>query len=409
MKIENLKSEQVNERVRVSATISWEDQERPVFNMYFETDSAYAKDLTCNPHAFLIACIMPAFCHDEKRIRIEAPVDPELLDGMKTAMGWIRHWWFDSSKKLLEIEASVDVVSDKPRREKRTGMFFSGGIDSLAAIRANRLAYPEGHPRYIKDGLIVLGLETDLEESFQHVLTSISAPAKDAGLTLIPVYTNARHLDADWMFWERKSHDAILSSIAYVLSNRFSEVAIASTYDIPAVQPAGTHPLLDLAYSSHQLTVRHDSISLPRIEKVKLVADWDVAYQNLRVCNKSELYESGKLNCGKCIKCVRTMLEFEALGLLDGCDAFSSHRLSPDLISPVVNIYKTTVDFYEALIRPLRDRNRHDLADLIEKKIEVYGRQKEKKDLVSALKTIAKRYDRKYFKGRLLRFKQTNR
>lgn len=405
MKIENLKSEQVNHRNRVSATISWEDREKPAFNMYFETDKSFVHDLTCNPHAFLIACIMPAFCHDERRILIDSPVDPELLDGMRNAMEWIRHWWYLPSKKLVKIEAPISQKFIKAPRDKRVGMFFSGGIDSLASLRANRLTFSEDHPRYIKDGLIVLGLETDQESSFQHVLATISEPAKDAGLNLIPVYTNARHLDADWMFWERKSHDAILASIAYALSNRFSEVAIASTYDITSIQPAGTHPLLDLAYSSNQLMIRHDSISLPRIEKVKLIADWDIAFQSIRVCNKSELYESGKLNCGQCIKCVRTMLEFEAIGLLEKCQAFSSHQLTPELISPAVRIFRTTVDFYETLIRPLRDRNRHDLADLIQKKIDVYQKQKENNELVSALKTIAKRYDRKYFKGALLRFK----
>ena len=409
MRIEDLRVEDVKNRVRVAARVIWENCQRPQFNLYYETEATYAQDLTCNPHAFLLACIMPAFCHGEERIRIDAPIIPELLEGMKTAMGWIRHWWYDPTKKLVRIEADIDRKSDMPRKERRTGMFFSGGIDSLAALRANRLAFSEDHSRYIKDGLIVFGLETDQESSFKHVLTTISEPAKDAELTLIPVYTNARHLDADWMFWERKSHDAILASIAYAFSNRFSEVAIASTYDIPTIQTAGTHPLLDLAYSCNHLMIRHDSISLSRFEKVKLIADWDIAFQNIRVCNKSELYEIGKLNCGQCIKCVRTMLELEALGLLEKCHAFPSCQLTPELASPVVKIFKTTVGFYKALIRPLKDQNRHDLANLIEKKIDVYQKRKENNELVSALKSIAKRYDRKYFKGSFLRFKRTNR
>jgi hypothetical protein len=406
MKIENLRFEQTNQRNRVAATISWEDQQRPVFDMYFETDGAYAHDLTCNPHAFLIASIMPAFCHEEQRIRIEAPIDPELLEGMQTAMRWIRHWWYNPSKKLVKIEAPIKKRFEKPGKEKRTGMFFSGGIDSLAALRANRLTFSNDHPRYIHDGLIVFGLETDQEESFRHVLASISHPAMDAGLNLIPVYTNARHLDADWMFWERKSHDAVLASIAYSLSDRFSEVVISSTYDIPSIQPAGSHPLLDLAYSSHQLTIRHDSISLPRLEKVKLVTDWEVAFQSMRVCNKSQLYKSGKLNCGKCIKCVRTILELEALGRLETCQAFSSHQITPEMLMPAVQVYRTTVAFYEPLVQPLRDRKRNDLVYVIQKKIDDYQKNKGNKDLVEAIKNIVKRYDRKYFNSRLIKFKR---
>jgi hypothetical protein len=409
MKIENLRSEQVGDRARVSATISWEKQPRPVFDMYYEASGVFAHDLTCNPHAFLIACIMPAFHYEEKRIRIDAPIAPELLEGLRTAMAWMRHWWYDPSKQLVRIEASVAKLTEKPRNNRRTGMFFSGGIDSLAALRSNRITFPADHPRFIQDGLIVQGLETEQEKSFQHVLATISEPAADAGLTLIPVRTNARLLEENWLFWERYSHDAILASIAYIFSNRFSEVAIASTYDIPSIQPAGTHPLLDLAYSSNQLMLRHDGISMSRIEKVQLVAQWDSAFDRIRTCNKSELYESEKLNCGRCIKCIRTMLELEALGLRDKCRAFPSHPITPELASPAVQIYRTTVDFYEALLEPLRVRGRKDLADMIQKKINTYQKQKEYHELTSALKTILKRYDRIYFGESLLKFKKMRR
>jgi hypothetical protein len=328
---------------------------------------------------------------------------------MKAAMGWIRHWWLDPDKKLLTIEGPIKRTTKKLQKDKRAGMFFSGGIDSLAALRTNRQVFDEAHPRYIRDGLIVFGLETDREDSFRHVISTISKPAKDAGLTLIPVYTNARYLEADWMFWERYSHDAILASIGYTLSNRFSELAIASTYDIQSVQPSGTHPLLDLAYSSNQLMIRHDSISLPRIEKVKLVGDWDIAFQSIRTCNKSEFYKSGKLNCGKCIKCVRTMLELEALGLLHRCDAFSSHHITPELLLPAVQIYRTTVDFYDALVQPLRERKREDLAAVIQKKIDAYYKKKENKDITDAIKAVGKRIDRKYFNSSLKRFSKKKR
>ncbi len=157
------------------------------------------------------------------------------------------------------------------------------------------------------------------------------------------------------------------------------------------------------------MTIRHDRISLSRIEKVKLVTEWEAAFQNIRVCNKSQLYESKKLNCGKCIKCVRTMLELEALGRLDTCQAFSSHQITPEMLMPAVQVYRTTVAFYEPLIEPLRDQKRNDLADIIQKKIEDYKKQQENKDLVEAIKNIGKRYDRKYFNSRLMKFKRNQR
>lgn len=406
MKIEDLRTEQSGPRIRVSSTVRWEDCDRPPFDLYFETEPRYADDLTCNPHAFLLACLMPAFCHGEERIRIDAAIAPELLDGAKTAMAWIRRWWYDPSKKLARIEADMDRGWEGASRDRRTAMFFSGGIDSLASLRANRLMYSEGHPRYIQDGLIVFGLETDQEDSFHHVLEAVAGPSEDAGLNLIPVYTNARFLDADWMFWEKKSQDSIFASIAYALTNRISSVVFASTYDVPSMQPAGTHPLLDLAYSSSQLTIHHDSILLSRLDKVRLIADWEMAFQNIRTCNRSQWYERGKLNCGRCIKCTRTMLELEALGLLEQNLSFPHHRLTPEVVLPVIQIHRTTVDFFRELIQPLRTRDRHDLADIIQERIHRYENRQQWKNLQSSLKAIVRGYDNKYFHGNLLRFKK---
>jgi hypothetical protein len=63
MKIKDLRSEKSLNRVRVAATVTWEDCDRSVQEIYFDTVEEFSKDISCNPHAFLFACIMPAFRH----------------------------------------------------------------------------------------------------------------------------------------------------------------------------------------------------------------------------------------------------------------------------------------------------------------------------------------------------------
>ena len=82
MKIENLRSEYVSGRPRVSATVVWEDNERPSSDVYFETSEEFCEGLTCNPNAFILGSIMPALRHGEKRIRIDADICPELREGL---------------------------------------------------------------------------------------------------------------------------------------------------------------------------------------------------------------------------------------------------------------------------------------------------------------------------------------
>ena len=55
MRIENLRSEINGDRKRVAATVIWEELDRPLLDLYFETDREFEKDLTINPNSFLVA------------------------------------------------------------------------------------------------------------------------------------------------------------------------------------------------------------------------------------------------------------------------------------------------------------------------------------------------------------------
>ncbi|WNN89366.1 hypothetical protein [Gloeocapsopsis dulcis] len=103
MRIENLRSDKNGNLARVTATVIWEDCDRPTQEIYFETTEAFAQGLSCNPHTFVSACIMPAMHHGESRISIRcAEICPELRNGLITAMSWIRQW-YGSERKLVQI------------------------------------------------------------------------------------------------------------------------------------------------------------------------------------------------------------------------------------------------------------------------------------------------------------------
>ena len=72
MRIENLRTEKNGTKTRVAATVIWEDCDRPVHELYYETDEAFSQDLTCNPNGFLVPCVMPAMYHGEKRVFMDA-------------------------------------------------------------------------------------------------------------------------------------------------------------------------------------------------------------------------------------------------------------------------------------------------------------------------------------------------
>jgi hypothetical protein len=399
MKIEHPRLEAMGDRMRVTATISWEDTDRPRQEIYFETDKQFAEGLSSNPHSFLVGGLLPAMRHGEQRISVDGEICPELRDGLMTAMSYISHW-YGAGRRPVRIDAKTSPMPLKPRIPERAGLFFSGGIDSLATLRINRLNFPLGHPGSIKDGLLIYGFEVEQTEAFEHVLASLTEIAQDAGTTLIPVYTNIRHLDTDWIFYRDEFQGAALSAVAHALSQRFTVVSIAATFDVPNLGPWGSHPLLDPNYSSSDLRIRHEGVVLSRLAKTKVVADWEVAFQNVRVCNKIESYRRGMLNCGRCEKCIRTMLALIALGVLNRTRAFPLDDVSESVARSVwINdVYEESC--YRELLVPLAEKGRGDLVNGVNRAIDRHHRKVD-------WKTRIARVDRTYLKGNLSRLKRS--
>ena len=314
MRIQNIRSEQNDCGYRIAATVIWEDCDRPTRDLYYEVDEAFACDLTLEPHAFLVGCLWPAFWHGEERLAIGETICPELRDGLMTNMAWLREW-SEPQRKPMRIEAKTGVRLPVQRPAERVGAFLSGGVDSLATLRVNRLNFPLDHPRSIKDCLLVHGFDIgglehcgEENEIYKRTVALLSPIVEEAHTTLIPVFTNIRYLDDDVWFWIDKFFGAALASVAHVFSKRLSTVLIASGLDVPNVKPTGgaSHPILDPNYGSAELQLRHDGVRYTRLEKVKIVAEWDTALQNLRVCTMNP---PDQINCGQCEKCIRTMLE----------------------------------------------------------------------------------------------------
>ena len=387
MKIQNLRSERKDNLNRVAATVIWEERKRLPQDIYIETTDEFAQDLSPNANAFLIACTMPAMYYQEKRIWIDGEICPELKEGLITSMAWMRHW-FGYGNQIIPIEAKIQSSSPMLPIQDRTGSFFTGGIDSWANLRSNRLNFPLEHPGSIKDCLIVYGLQNISLDKFEEAVNSFSKIAQDAQVNFIPVYTNIyshlMDLDPDYLFWMKAYNGAALAAIAHAFAKRFTVISIASSHDIPGLVPLGTHPALDHNYSSYNLKIRHDGVTLSRLAKTKLVVDWDIAFQNLRVCDQFDIPPE-RLNCGQCEKCIRTMTTLVALDVLEKTNAFPYTDVSRKLLSKAIYIKNKGIErIYRELISLLTSRGRNDLVCVIKENI---------------WKTNIKRFDSKFFKG----------
>ena len=372
MRLSNLQTRKNDDLIRAVATVTFEDSNQPQQEIFIETEATFAEDIFANPHAFAVGCIIPALYFGERRLAIDQAVCPRLKEGLETVMALMHHWTGGTFKPLT-IDAPLAQTAQLMEKKRHAAIFLSGGMDSLAALKLIMDNYAPAHAGYPKDAILVHGFDIGgvIERGakyhvFERAKAAMVPVAAAADLTLIPIYTNIRHLCDNRDLWLNQFFGAVLAAAVHALAPRINLAWLASSYDIPHLHPCGSHPLLDPEYSSFDLQIRHRDAGLSRVEKLKIVSGWDTAFQNFRVClaNVPE-----KLNCGRCEKCVRTMLELESLGLLDQTRAFSEDAVDPKWLDAFSITIRVREPFYKALIEPLRRRGKNHLAEKIEKKL----------------------------------------
>jgi len=327
--------------VTVSARFEWEEAERPPRSIVFRAPAEFAPDIAGEPDVFLIAGYLPAARHGERRIRIEGPVCPLLADGLARVSELV-DFWRGRGPGSIAIEPS-GFRAPVPRTPARAAGFFSGGIDSAHLFLSNRVDFPERHPERLRDAVVVEGAdfpgEEDTREAVDHadrVRARLAETARDAGVALLPVRSNLRTLDPDLDFYAREYLGASLAAVAALFTRRFSSVRIASGADAAHLGRWGTHPLIDPNFSTAALAVEHEGVRWSRFEKVTALAAWPAALENLVVCN----YRPAKpwVNCGICEKCVATMLELTAAGLLSRVRTFPTPEATPEMIRRIPHV-----------------------------------------------------------------------
>jgi hypothetical protein len=104
----------------------------------------------------------------------------------------------------------------------------------------------------------------------------------------------------------------------YLYSSAFSYIDINRRND----DMAFIDPLLLPLLSSEKMQMKSSGAGLARIEKMRIVASYEPCKWFLDVCvaNPRVRTENGRVNCSKCWKCSRAMVNLDALGVLDEFD-----------------------------------------------------------------------------------------
>ncbi|WP_282607880.1 DUF6395 domain-containing protein [Pelagibius sp. Alg239-R121] len=189
---------------------------------------------------------------------------------------------------------------------------FSGGVDStFTLLRHTGDRLGTGSYGLKKSVLMVHGFDVPLNNSSQlDALVERTTPLLDElGVDVRIIRTNLKEVDLQ--IWE----DSFLSQLACCMHNYAHEFGFglagsSEPYDA-LLLPWGSNPATDYLLSGDGFRVVHDGAGYSRTQKVEEIARHATAERVVKVCWEGK--ETHK-NCGSCEKCIRTRLNFLAVG-----------------------------------------------------------------------------------------------
>jgi hypothetical protein len=325
-------------------------------NVWMRTESP----LTPTADAALAAVAMPAMAYGGT-LRMGDPVSPRMLRGQREFQAIQRSWSLDwpFTEPLREVEVDAPVREPGPTVPKgRVAAFFSGGVDSWGVVLEN----PD-----LTDLIFVRGF--DLAHSgpgaalADEVEGRLRGAAEDLGLPLHVVVTNLRDLSDAHLPWDVFFGCADVA-IAHFLAPLFDRVLIAGDSDYEVQVRYGANFLVDQLWSSEELEIVDAGGRSSRMQRLERLVENPIACRSLRVC--WEILDQ-TYNCGRCRKCLMTLIALEAIGARQRVTSFPPElNLDPKILGEISINHVVALTQWEDILDVIRENGREDLEPAVD-------------------------------------------
>ena len=313
--------------VRLEADITFDGIPSPYAEktLYFEVADADYDMLADDTYdAFVLVPLYLAMYHKQD-LHIRGNISKKLYQNIKW---YIQRILCDFSNELTPINFSADGFTFNKSKGNLIGTGISCGVDSMSTIYDHFIK--ETDPVYKINSLFLFncGTHGDFEDPFTQKLflerykRNVNA-ADELGLPVHLVTSNV-HAFTHKIGEQKVGFFAIYSCILSLqnvifryytssglnypkaknfrhLYHNFDMAGFCESYLVPLIQ-------------NENLELIIDGCQYRRVDKLKNIADWEIAQKYLNVC-VSHLPDAS--NFGHCPKCLRTLLPLEIMGKLD--------------------------------------------------------------------------------------------
>lgn len=246
--------------------------------------------------------------HHRRNLHIEGPVSRSLLEGLEdyTAL-W--SMWRPGYYHRIDVTAAHELSDDEAPEGAIAA--FSGGVDATFTLWRHLNGHAGRRSRNISTACLIHGFDIPIDnhDAFRIAARNARDTLRSVDVPLATLRTNwQREVCLDW----EMEFGAGISAALRNWQGDVGSALLGSDEDYRhLITPWGSHPIPFQMMSSSDFRVVYDSGEFTRSEKVAALSAWPEATRNLRVCWEGQV--TGR-NCGLCEKCVRTKMNFLAVG-----------------------------------------------------------------------------------------------
>jgi hypothetical protein len=325
----------------ISTTLEWADGARE--ELWYRVPEEWERATTQQLDPFAVALVMLAM-HRRADVKFRGRVSPSLLANLEEYQA-IWQFWKPDAYIVVDLAAEEEAEAEAAPQGGAI-VSFSGGADACYTVYRHVQGLAGRRNVAVRAGLLVEGFDIPLgDPTFATAAAGGKRLLDSVGVPLVTAATNWRELEnRHRLDWTDSFGSAIVSCIS-LFSRGFAAGMLASGDRYYNVRPHGSTPLTDPLLGSGAFCVRNDGAAASRVEKVSLISQWPQAVQDLRVCWEGE--HKGR-NCSRCEKCVRTILNFRAIGqALPPC---FEHDATLEQIRTIPIEYVTQLDELQSIV-----------------------------------------------------------
>lgn len=310
--------------------------------------------------------LLPHAYETQQDLVLDGAVDHELLRNARDLMEIWSRWRPGRRPIRIRGESAAAAAGGPLSGPARTGLFFTGGVDSFFTLfhhDAMAREHPEWRERPIDDMAYVWGFDIPLanESAFETKRKTVERIAHDAGKRSIMLVTNLRETGVRQR-WDTIMHGPALGGVGLLLGAAWKTALLSSWFCHEDTDPWGSTGITDPLLSTSATRTRPYGGGHDRFEKLAFLSRFPLVLETLHVCWEAR----SEANCGRCEKCLRTLIALDILSVRERAATFPPGPLDLGRLPAVWNDRPLYARMYTQLRDHAARAGRDDVVAAIE-------------------------------------------